>query len=329
MYLEFYGLAEKPFSTTPDPRFLFLTRRHRDALARLTYGVQEKKGFVVLTGEVGTGKTTLVRTLLTQIDPSIAAAFVFNSSLPFDGLLEHVLDEYGIADPGSTPSQRLLALSRFLIERSRAGLQTLLIVDEAQNLSVDSLEQIRLLSNFETASDKLVQIMLVGQPELEDTLALPALRQLDQRIELRVDIAPLSPAEMSDYITSRLRTAGATDVDIFVGSAPAVIAEDTDGIPRLINILCDHCLLIGYADQKRRINGEVVREAMESLHIRRRRPRRKAGARAAKRPRPRARRRIAMAVVAALFAGIALFVDLPDSLHLATLVRSMHDLLAR
>ena len=180
MYLEFYGLAEKPFATTPDPRFLFLTQQHRDALARLTYGVQEKKGFVVLTGEVGTGKTTLVRTLMTQLDPTIAVAFVFNSTLPFEGLLEHVLEDFGVSDPGTTLAQRLLALNHFLVERSRRGCQTLLVVDEAQHLSVENLEQLRLLSNFETASDKLVQILLVGQPELEAKLELPALRQLAQ-----------------------------------------------------------------------------------------------------------------------------------------------------
>lgn len=327
MYLEFYGLAEKPFATTPDPRFLFLTRRHRDALARLTYGVQEKKGFVVLTGEVGTGKTTLVRSLLTQLDPTIAVAFVFNSTLPFEGLLEHILEEFGISERTATLSQRLLALNRFLSERSLAGRQTLLVVDEAQNLSVESLEQIRLLSNFETASDKLVQILLVGQPELEDKLELPELRQLDQRIELRIDIEPLSPAEMSDYIKSRLQTAGARDVNLFTGNAPALIAAATNGIPRLINILCDHCLLIGYADQKRRIGGDTVREALESLHIRRRR---RSTARRRSKPRARAvSRRLAVALVAVLSAGIALFVELPYYFHLPTLMRSMQDFLAR
>jgi general secretion pathway protein A len=327
MYLEFYGLAEKPFGTTPDPRFLFLTQQHRDALARLTYGVQEKKGFVVLTGEVGTGKTTLVRTLLTQLDPTIAVAFVFNATLPFEGLLEQVLEDFSISDAGTTLAQRLVALNRFLVERSRRGSQTLLVVDEAQHLSVENLEQLRLLSNFETASDKLVQILLVGQPELEAKLELPSLRQLAQRIELRIDIAPLSAAEMSDYIKARLRTAGARDDNIFTGNAPALIAAATAGVPRLINILCDHCLLIGYADQKRRIGGDVVREALESLHIRRdRRAAARRGSRPMLGPVPR---RVAMAVVLALSVGIALFVELPDYFHLSELVRSMQDLLAR
>ena len=326
MYLEFYGLAEKPFATTPDPRFLFLAQQHRDALARLTYGVQEKKGFVVLTGEVGTGKTTLVRTLLTQLDPTIAVAFVFNSTLPFEGLLEHVLEDFSISEPGATMAQRLRALNHFLVERSRRGCQTLLVVDEAQHLSVENLEQIRLLSNFETANDKLVQILLVGQPELEAKLELPALRQLAQRIELRIDISPLSAAEMKDYVRSRLRTAGAHDDNIFTGNAPALIASATGGIPRLINILCDHCLLIGYADQKRRIGGEIVREALESLHIRRdRRASLRRGLREA-RPFPR---RVAVAVAAALLAGIALFFEAPDYSHITAVVQSMHDLLAR
>jgi general secretion pathway protein A len=326
MYLEFYGLAEKPFATTPDPRFLFLTQQHRDALARLTYGVQEKKGFVVLTGEVGTGKTTLVRTLLTQLDPSIAVAFVFNSTLPFEGLLEHVLEDFGISEPGATMAQRLLALNHFLVERSGRGCQTLLVVDEAQHLSIDNLEQLRLLSNFETASDKLVQILLVGQPELEAKLELPAMRQLAQRIELRIDISPLSASEMSDYIRARLRTAGARDDNIFTGNAPALIASATNGVPRLINILCDHCLLIGYADQKRRIGGDVVREALESLHIRR--DRRTTARRGSPSPSP-FRRRVAVAVAAALLAGIALFLEAPDYSHLSALVQSMHEFLAR
>jgi general secretion pathway protein A len=327
MYLEFYGLAEKPFATTPDPRFLFLTQQHRDALARLTYGVQEKKGFVVLTGEVGTGKTTLVRTLMTQLDPTIAVAFVFNSTLPFEGLLDHVLEDFGVSDAGATLAQRLLALNHFLVERSRRGCQTLLVVDEAQHLSVENLEQLRLLSNFETASDKLVQILLVGQPELEAKLELPALRQLAQRIELRIDISPLSAAEMSDYIRARLRTAGARDDNIFTGNAPALIAAATDGIPRLINILCDHCLLIGYADQKRRIGGDIVREALESLRIRRDR---RAPARRGSRPLlPPVRRRVAIAVAVAASVAIALFVELPDYFHLSELVRSMQDFLAR
>jgi general secretion pathway protein A len=327
MYLEFYGLAEKPFATTPDPRFLFLTQQHRDALARLTYGVQEKKGFVVLTGEVGTGKTTLVRTLLTQLDPTIAVAFVFNSTLPFEGLLDHVLQDFGVSDPGTTLAQRLLALNHFLVERSRKGFQTLLVVDEAQHLSVENLEQLRLLSNFETASDKLVQILLVGQPELEAKLELPSLRQLAQRIELRIDISPLSGAEMSDYIRARLRTAGARDDNIFTGNAPALIAEATGGVPRLINILCDHCLLIGYADQKRRIGGDTVREALESLHIRRdgRVKSRRAG-KPVQRP---FRRRVAIAVAVAASVLIGLFVELPDYFHLSELVRSMQDLLTR
>jgi general secretion pathway protein A len=326
MYLEFYGLAEKPFATTPDPRFLFLTQQHRDALARLTYGVQEKKGFVVLTGEVGTGKTTLVRTLLTQLDPTIAVAFVFNSTLPFEGLLEYVLEDFGISEPNATMAQRLLALNHFLVKRSREGCQTLLVVDEAQHLSVDNLEQLRLLSNFETANDKLVQILLVGQPELEAKLELPAMRQLAQRIELRIDISPLSAAEMSDYIRARLRTAGARDDNLFTGNAPALIASATNGIPRLINILCDHCLLIGYADQKHRISGDVVREALESLHIRRDHH---ASARRRRRAARPFRRGVAVAVAAALLAGIALFLEAPDYSHLSALVQSMHDFLGR
>jgi general secretion pathway protein A len=324
VYIDFYGLTEKPFSTTPDPRFLHLTPRHREALAQLTYGIQENKGFVVLTGEVGTGKTTLLRALLDRLDPATAVAFVVNSSLPFDGLLEYVLEDFGAPEPGATLAQRLVALNRFLIDRRRAGQQALLLVDEAQNLSIEALEQIRLLSNCEIASDKLLQILLVGQPELDAKLGLPALRQLRQRIELRVGIAPLSSVETSDYIRTRLRVAGARDPEIFTDDARARITAATGGIPRLINILCDHCLLIGYADQKQRIGAAVVDEALEALRLPRRlQPAVLAGATSQSRA---TGRRLVVTLVAALSVGVAAVIGLPDDYRTA-LVRSMRDLL--
>src|SRR5436309_13687039 len=185
MYLTFYGLRDKPFTTTPDPRFLYLTLGHREALAQLVYGVRANMGFLVLTGEVGTGKTTLLHTLRQRLDGTGAVSLIVNSALPFDGILEYALADFGVSQIGGTRAQKLIALNRFLIERCRAGQTPVLILDEAQNLDPTTLEHIRLLSNFETSTQKLLQILLVGQPELKATLALPELRQLKQRIALR------------------------------------------------------------------------------------------------------------------------------------------------
>ena len=265
MYLQFYGLTEQPFSATPDPKFLYLTPAHREALAQLLYGVQEGKGFLVLTGEVGTGKTTLLHTLLQRLSTDTAVAFVLNSAMPFDGILEYALEDFGIESPGQTRARRLFALNRFLIERRRLGQNTVLIVDEAQNLTTAALEQVRLLSNFETPTGKLMQILLVGQPELRDKLARPELRQLKQRIGLRCAIRPLTAEETRDYIRNRLRVAGAADTRVFTDVAIQRIAAYTGGTPRLINILCDHCLLMGYAEQTRRIDGDMVRRGIDYL----------------------------------------------------------------
>jgi general secretion pathway protein A len=265
MYLDFYGLKEKPFNATPDPKFLYLTPGHREALAQLVYGVQEHKGFIVLTGEVGTGKTTLLQTLLQKLDSNTAVAFVFNSTLPFEEILEYILEDYGIGKAGTTTAQRLVALSHFLVDRCRAGQNTVLIIDEAQNLEPKALEQIRLLSNFETTTDKLLQILLVGQPELKDKLQLPQLRQLKQRISLRCAIPPMTAEETRDYIRTRLRIAGARDLNLFAEPAVRRIAEYAGGIPRIVNIVCDHALLIGYADQTRQVRREVVERAIKYL----------------------------------------------------------------
>ena len=265
MYLTFYGMKEKPFNATPDPKFLYLTPGHREALAQLLYGVQESKGFGVLTGEVGTGKTTLLQALRQRLDGTTAVAFVFNSTLPFDGLLEYVLEDFGIPRNASTQAQRLFSLNSFLIERRRLGQKALLIVDEAQHLDPPTLEQIRLLSNFETPTEKLMQILLVGQPELEAKLRLPELRQLRQRIGLHCTIPPLRPEETRDYIRTRLRIAGVHDPDLFTDRAVARIGEYAGGIPRVVNLLCDHSLLFGYADQKRKIDRETAEQAIAYL----------------------------------------------------------------
>src|ERR671937_2453280 len=265
MYLNFYGLREHPFSPTPDPKFLFQSARHREALAQLIYGVRERKGFIVLTGEIGTGKTTLLRTLLERLDASTPVAYVHNSALGIEGLLEYVLQDWGVKSTATSHAQRLCELNEYLIDQHRKGGSPVLVIDEAQNLSVETLEAVRLLSNFETTSQKLMQILLVGQPELRDKLDLPELRQLKQRIGLRCHIAPLSAEETRLYIRHRLRIAGATDAGIFTDAAVQHITEYSRGVPRVINIVCDHCLLSGYADSKRRIEAGIVREAIEYL----------------------------------------------------------------
>src|SRR5436309_6352499 len=264
MYLQFYGLREPPFSPTPDPRFLFQSARHREALAQLIYGVCERKGFIVLTGEIGTGKTTLLRTLLERLDLAVhRVAYVHNSALPTDGLLEYILQDWGVKSIATTRAQRLVDLNEFLIEQHRQSLFPVLIIDEAQNLDIETLEAIRLLSNFETTREKLMQIALVGQPELRDKLNAPGLRQLKQRIGLRCHISALSPEESRLYIRHRLGVAGARDLGLFTDAAIQKITEYSQGIPRVINTLCDHCLVSGYAESKRRIDARLVAETIE------------------------------------------------------------------
>jgi general secretion pathway protein A len=265
MYLSFYGLKEKPFGATPDPRFLYLTPGHREALAHLVYGVREHTGFLVLIGEVGTGKSSLLRALLERLDGTSAVAFLVNSGLSFDGILEYALEEFGIPTPGASRAQRLIALQRFLIDRSSAGQSVLLILDEAHRLTRTALDHIRQLSNLESPTRTRLQILLVGQPELKAKLALPALRQLRQRITLRAVIPPLSPREVGRYVHRRLQIAGARDPDIFTGRAVARIAAYAGGIPRVVNTVCEHCLLIGYADQRRRLDVDVVKQAVRYL----------------------------------------------------------------
>src|SRR5438445_232712 len=265
MYLSFYGLKEKPFNATPDPKFLCLTPGHREALAQLVYSVQENRGFLVLTGEVGTGKTTLLQAFLQRLNGKAVVAYVLDSTLPFEGLLECMLEELGVPTAASSPAQRLLALRRFMLDRRRAGHNTVLVVDEAQNLDTAALEKIRMLSNFETPTEKLLQILLVGQPELRVKLNRPELRQLQQRIELRCSLPPLSREQVRDYILTRLRIAGAHDLGLFSEQAQTRIAVHSRGIPRRVNILCDHCLVLGYADQRRLIEVDVVDQAIEAL----------------------------------------------------------------
>lgn len=265
MYLNFYRLTEKPFNATPDPKFLYMSPGHREALAQLLYGTQERKGFIALTGKVGTGKTTLLHALCQRLNGQSAVSFVVNSALPFDQFLEYVLEDLGISKPGQSPAQRLIAFNNFLIEQERTGQTTVLIIDEAQNLDISTLEQIRLLSNFETATSKLLQILLVGQPELKNKLNLPELHQLKQRLGLRCQIPPLTLKETRVYIRTRLRIAGGQDLGLFTEQAVDRVWAYAGGIPRLINTVCDHCLLFGFADSKRRIDRDVVEQAINYL----------------------------------------------------------------
>jgi general secretion pathway protein A len=265
MYLQFYGLREAPFNATPDPKFLYQSIRHREALAQLMYGVNERKGFVVLTGEIGTGKTTLLRTLLARLDRNTHVAYVYNTALGIEGLLEYMLHDWNVKSTATSHTQRILELNDFLIEQHQQGLSPVLIIDEAQNLSIETLEAVRQLSNFETDSQKLMQIVLVGQPELRTKLDSHELRQLKQRIGLRFHIGPLEPEETRQYIRHRLRIAGATSTGIFYDNAIQRITEYSRGVPRVVNIVCDHCLLSGFADDKHRIDASVVEETIEYL----------------------------------------------------------------
>src|SRR4030095_2566940 len=265
MYLKFFGLLEKPFNATPDPRFLYMSPGHREALAQLYYGTQERKGFIVLTGEGGTGNAPLPHALRQRLDGNTAVSFIFNSALPLDDMLEYVLADLGIAKREESRAQRIMALHDFLVDLERPRQTTALTIGEAQNFAPETMEQVRLLSNFETATTKLLQILLVGQLELKAQLDLPELTPLKQRVGLRCQIPPLTVEEARLYIRNRLRIAGGRDLGIFTDSAIERMSEYSGGNPRLINILGDHCLLFGYADQTRRIDRSSVNEAIEYL----------------------------------------------------------------
>jgi general secretion pathway protein A len=267
MYLEHYGLIRAPFEMTPDPAFLYLGEAHQEGLATLVYGVRARKGFVMLTGEVGTGKTTLLHALLAQLDPSTAAAFIFNPRLEPLDFFRMLFDELAIERECHTKAEYLLALNEYLIERLRRDQPTLLIVDEAQNLSAEMLEEIRLLSNLETPTTKLIQIMLIGQPELETKLAQQELRQLRQRIVLRFRLRPFQLPETINYVEERLRLAGYTGKGLFRRSALQRIQELSGGVPRLINALCDGALLTGFSRDLASIEGSVIDEVASDLGL--------------------------------------------------------------
>lgn len=267
MYNEYYGLVRSPFEMTPDPAFLFLGEAHREGLAMLEYGVKSGKGFVLLTGEVGTGKTTLLHALLGRLDSRTRCAFIFNPKLEPLDFFQVLFEELGMPQGRRTKAEYLLELNRYLISRLEENQRVLLIIDESQNLSPELLEEIRLLSNLETPRSKLIQIMLVGQPELKAMLARDDLRQLRQRIALRHHLRPFNESEIQEYIDGRLGKAGYTGRRLFKRSAIREIFRLTGGTPRMINSVCDSALLLGYSRDKAVIDGGLISEVGVDLEL--------------------------------------------------------------
>jgi general secretion pathway protein A len=265
MYTEYYKLTERPFNVTSDPSFLYLSKRHKEAFSQLLYGIKERKGFLEITGEVGTGKTTLCRALLNRLDTQTKAAFIFNSDLSELQILQAIADDLNIKVERKTRMELFTQLNLFLIQQLGMGNNVILILDEAQNLKARTLEQLRMLSNLETDKEKLFQIILVGQPELREKLSSPGLRQLRQRISVRYHILPLERAEILDYITHRLYVAGSDGALKFTDSAVEKIYEYSGGIPRLINVVCDKALLLGFVLETYEINGDIVEKSIDEI----------------------------------------------------------------
>ncbi len=267
MYNEYYGLIRAPFEMLPDPSFLYLGEAHREGLATLVYAVNSGKGFVMLTGEVGTGKTTLLHALLAQLDSKTNSAFIFNPKLDPLGFFRMLFEELGVGPACDSKAEYLLALNEYLIAKLAANERVLLIIDEAQNLSTEMLEEIRLLSNLETPTSKLIQIMLVGQPELQLLIDQPELRQLRQRIALRHHLRPFDETEVSAYVSERLSKAGYTGRGLFKKRALKELFRVTEGIPRMINNICDGALLLGYARQESVLGVDAIREVAHDLGL--------------------------------------------------------------
>ncbi|HSU18793.1 MAG TPA: AAA family ATPase [Acidobacteriaceae bacterium] len=267
MYKKFYALQSSPFGTSPDPRFLYMMPHTREVLAGLEYGIFARKGFTVLTGEVGTGKTTILRRALSALSQErVYTSFVFNPLLEPLDFLEFVLSDFGLTPASRTKSGMLLQLNRWLIERFRMNETCVVVVDEAQNLSWELLEEIRLLTNLESSSEKLLQIVLSGQPELEEKLRHPSVRQLRQRIFLWCRTQALSAEQTSEYIVERLRIAGATH-SIFTPEAARLVHQHSRGIPRLINLVCEHALILGYVEQIQEITPKEINTVATDLEL--------------------------------------------------------------
>jgi general secretion pathway protein A len=266
MYEAFFGLRELPFALTPDPRFLWLSETHQEGLATLYYGISRRKGFILLTGEVGAGKTTLLRTTLHHLAQDVNVALVMNTAdIGSVDLLKLVVAEYGLKGRFETKADYIIALNQFLLEQLRRGLNTVLIIDEAQNLQVQALEEVRLLSNLETEREKLLQIVLTGQPELLGKLADPSLRQLRQRIALEHHVDSLRASEIEAYLEHRVQTAGGRYDDLFAPGSERVFFEFSQGCPRLVNLLGDRTLLSAYAQQVRRVPVALLEQKAKEM----------------------------------------------------------------
>lgn len=254
MYLDFYGLKKEPFQITPDPKFLFLCRRHKEAFLSLVRGIRCKKGFILMTGSIGGGKTTLCRAVLEHLGDEAKSSMILNPHLSPVQFLEAIMEDFGVEVRRKNRKGYLDALLRFLIDEYRHGSTAVIIIDEAQNLKPGTLEQIRLLSNFETNDTKLLQILMVGQPELRELLAKPSMAQIRQRVTISIALAPLDRDEMEQYIAHRIRLAGGTGMLVFDKAALDEVYRASQGIPRLVNSICDTALFMDYSSQ----NGDEV-----------------------------------------------------------------------
>lgn len=264
MYLEYFGLREKPFSITADPAFLYLSPQHQEAMSHMLYGIQERKGFVEITGEVGTGKTTLCKAVLRQLESDTRTALILNSNLSELQLLQTMIQDFGMNPMKHDRFSLFNQLNQFLLEQAEEGKNIVVLIDEAQNLSTRLLEQIRMLSNLETDKDKLIQIVLIGQPQLRDKLNRPDLEQLKQRIAVRCIINPLKEADVANYVNHRVRTAGNETIS-WTDSSIQRIHGLSKGIPRMINQICDRCLLAGYIYKSHEITPEIVERSYKEL----------------------------------------------------------------
>jgi general secretion pathway protein A len=275
MYKAFYKLRLNPFGNSPDPRFLYMMPHTREALAALEFGIGARRGFIVLTGEAGTGKTTLLRKTLESFDPAkILTSFIFNPRLEVLDFLDFVMNDFGITPTARTKSSMLLQLNQWLIERFREGQTCVIVVDEAQTLSSELLEEIRLLANLETSSDKLLQIVMSGQPEFEEKLRHPSLRQLRQRIALWCRVQPLTESETAQYIERRLITAGSlptaqrnAETATFARETIGPIHRASRGVPRIVNLICEHSLIFGFVEQLSQITVGIVQDVIEDLDL--------------------------------------------------------------